>query len=412
MSGYLSTTGTYTVSDTAQEGYSGTVKATLTVTAGTENSCSWSVSVNRSNYNYFKIYLKIDGTVHLNGYITTNSKSWSKSSTGTISGDDVDIKLGISASVNDTSTTYMTYKEASLTRTKWTDVTAGTCSIADNYNNTFTLKGTKGSNGTNNTAGGPTLKWGYDTNYNGDFTNGETKTLVIPETTKGDATRRVFAKSITTATHGSSAERTTFADIRQYVAPTAPSNLRIVPMTKKKLTVRDSWKLSWTAGSQANSSSPIKGYRVRLYKKGADGVFRSLKIDSAIISNIGNGYAGVLTGSPGSVSYHYFETESTDTELEIDPTKLGLKAGDVVRLGLYSYTRYGENNDGNQLFNGGGNSAAHVWSTEYTIQNAGIVRIKVGDTWKEGQVWVKVNGTWKEATSVHTKVNGSWKEST
>lgn len=404
--GYLSTTDTYTVSDQAQEGYSGTVKATLTVTAGTGNSCNWSVSVSRSNYNYFKIYLKIDGTVHLNDYITTNSKSWSKSDTGTISGDTVSIKLGISASVNDTSSTYMTFIEKDLTRTKWTNVTAGTCSITDNYNNTFTLNGTKGSSGTNNTAGGPTLKWGYTTDCNGSFTDGETKILAIPETIKENATRRVHAKSITTATHGSNAEKTTFADIKQYVAPTAPSNPKIEPKTKNKLTVRDTWKLSWTAGRQENSSSPIKGYRVRLYKK-INGVFTGLNLEKGII-NVGNGKADHLTNVGSThVDYYYFDTNSTSTELELDPVELGLKAGDYVKLGVFSHTNYGASNEGKQLF-----CSSQICSQEYLINNAGIVRVKAGGTWREGQVWVKVGGTWKEATSVHTKVNGIWKEST
>lgn len=285
-------------------------------------------------------------------------------------------------------------------------VTQGTCSITDNYNNTFTLYGTKGGNGTNNTAGGPTLKWGYTTDYNGAFKDKEIKKLVISETTQGNATRKVYAKSITTATYGSNVEKLAEADIKQYVAPTAPSNPRIEPKAKKKLTVRDNWKLSWTAGEKVNDSSPVMGYRVRLYKK-INGVFTGLQLNKGII-NVGNGKDGNLTNVDSThADYYYFDTNSTSTELELDPVELGLTAGDYVKLGVFSYTKYGASNEGGQLF-----CSNQTCSQEYLINNAGIVRVKVGGDWKEGQVWVKVDGTWKEATSVHTKVNGSWKEST
>ena len=86
------------------------------------------------------------------------------------------------------------------------------------------------------------------------------------------------------------------------------------------------------------------------------------------------------------------------------------KAGDKVKLGLFAYTRKGKNNDGAvQLFSG--KSTTQI-TNEYTIDSKGVMNVKVGSAWKEGQVYVKVNNTWKEAEAVYTKVGGSWKEST
>ena len=104
----------------------------------------------------------------------------------------------------------------------------------------------------------------------------------------------------------------------------------------------------------------------------------------------------------------YLDRESTSCTVTFDPIDFGFAPGDTVQLGIYSYTKNGA---GTQLFNGNGASSAEVRSDISTVQNAGIVRIKVGGSWKEGQVYVKVSGEWKEAQSVSTKVNGTWKES-
>jgi hypothetical protein len=40
----------------------------------------------------------------------------------------------------------------------------------------------------------------------------------------------------------------------------------------------------------------------------------------------------------------------------------------------------------------------------------GIVRVKVGEDWKEGQVWVMKGGQWKEAQAVYVKTSAGWKE--
>ena len=63
---------------------------------------------------------------------------------------------------------------------------------------------------------------------------------------------------------------------------------------------------------------------------------------------------------------------------------------------------------GGAVFN---NAVTVTESTEYTIQNSGIMRVKANNVWTEGQVWVKVDGNWKEADVVKVKVNGVWEDS-
>ena len=72
----------------------------------------------------------------------------------------------------------------------YTAVGTGTVSIKDNGNNTFTVSGTKGTDGTNNKATGPTVSWGYNTNYN----DGSSGTYGLTIATSGNATRRVYAR--------------------------------------------------------------------------------------------------------------------------------------------------------------------------------------------------------------------------
>ena len=63
-----------------------------------------------------------------------------------------------------------------------------------------------------------------------------------------------------------------------------------------------------------------------------------------------------------------------------------------------------------------------VWSDSYTVENAGVVNVRVNNKstqipeWKEGQVVVKAklsDGTtaWKEAEVVLIKTADGWKES-
>lgn len=322
---------------------------------------------------------------------TTGSNSYTK----TLTMDSSNNNKTITAYV----TTTYTYGDAktksatALTSKYYSSVTAGTVTITDNGNNTFTLTGTKGSNGYNNAATGPTLSWGYDTNYSSSFTSGDTKTLTIA--TPANATRIVYAKSVTGKTnYGSAKEATTSLAVKQYVAPSSPSNIEL-SYDKSRLTIKETWTLEWTGGTASNSSSPVAGYRIRVWKNGVTIPFK-------------NSSGEIKTNTPASTNTdanrYYYDRDLTSTEMDIDPVANGFVPGDRIQFTIHSYTKNGK---GEKKF-----SSSYATSSTYTVQNAGIVRVKVGNSWKEGQVWIKTGGAWKEASSVHAKVSGSWKEST
>ena len=288
-------------------------------------------------------------------------------------------------------------------RTVATNISSGTVSIIDNYNNTFTLKGTKGASGINNPSTGPTLKWGYNTKYSNTFTNGSIITLSASGDTS--ATRTVYAKSITGAAYGN--EQIAFAqlDVRQYVGPGEPGK-PVISYSKNRLTVKENWLFNWMLATKTNDSSPVVGYRIRLYRKRGNNDFIKLPIYDSDGKNL-----SAKAVSSGDIYYDrdgdypsiyiypaYYSKDVHSDEPDILP-------GDQIKLAVTAYTRYGKDNTGNQLF-----KTSEVASDVSTVQNAGIMRVKIG-TWKEGQVYVKVGGTWKEAEVVQTKVNGYWKES-
>lgn len=48
--------------------------------------------------------------------------------------------------------------------------------------------------------------------------------------------------------------------------------------------------------------------------------------------------------------------------------------------------------------------------TLYAVWEHIKISVKVGDSWKTGDVYINVNGTWKLATAVYVNVNGTWKQ--
>lgn len=284
-------------------------------------------------------------------------------------------------------------------------VGTGTTTITDNYNNSFTITATKGTDGTNNTAGGPdTLKWGYDTNYSNSYTNdGRRINLTISGT---GATRTVYAKSRTTAADGNHKTSTTSAAIRQYVGPDKIASCGI-SSSKGKLTLKEDWILHWTEPN-INNGCPIKGYQVALFKQSSgDNKWSALPL----INDKGD----ILIGSTGK-----YQTEGTSLSLKLgakyytkEYNALGtdlLKPGDKIKFSVKAYTKFGKNHEINSfVFNN--NANIETYSTEYPIYNSGIMRVKANNAWTEGQVWVKVDGNWKEADVVKVKVNGVWEDS-
>ena len=273
----------------------------------------------------------------------------------------------------------------------YTAVGKGTVTITDHYNNTFSISGTKGKDGTNNPASGPVITWGYTNSYTESGAVSE-KALTIK--TKADATRTIYAKSVTKATHGSDAIVTATKSIKQYVAPGIPG-VPVISYTKSRLTIKEPWTFTWTASKATNTSSPVKGYRIKIYKNNTP--------ISGLIAGSGNNII-LTTGGTNT----FLDRDSTSTSIIIDPIAFGFKAGDTIKVGIFAYTKYGESNTGTRLFD---SAATEAVSTIYTVQNAGVIDVKVNGTWVEGQVYVKAEGVWHEAETVYAKAAGAWKES-
>jgi hypothetical protein len=406
MGGFLKTSKTVTVKDTYKTGgVTYYQQASVEVEVSSAGKVSWKISMTNdhggSRGRAVYLTVSIGGkTIQGPGYTRYPNdidERWltyptgngtSKSGSFTLN-DNTTSSLSISVYVccMQNSTSAGKTVTETLTRTKWTDVGKGTVTITDNGNNTFSVSGTKGANGTNNTASGPTLSWGYDTDYGKSVSNPINLTIATP----ANATRTVYAKGITEATYGSDATVTTSLAIKQYVAPGDPGK-PVLSYSKSRLTTKENWTFTWTAAKATNTSSPVKGYRIRLYK---NGVLIPIK------NNSGSLLSELRSGTAADWIY-----DANITSLTINPVIHEFAAGDTVVLSLYAYAVNGKGTTNH--WSGGGTSA--VYSDTYTVQNAGIVRVKVGSEWKEGQVYIKANGAWKEAETVSTRVGGQWKE--
>lgn len=277
------------------------------------------------------------------------------------------------------------------------NVTEPRISITDNGNNTFTITGTDSTSGINNSAS-TSYAWGYsDSNY--DKSGKGTKDLTIA--TPSDDTRTVYVKATATASwENDSAKKVSTASlaIKQYVAPGDPGKPVLHENSYKngRLTVKQKWTYTWTAAAAANASSPICGYRIRIFRK-AKG-----QSDFAVIPNLINGTDNRIV--TGTSAYLFVDRNTTATTITFDPVELGFEPGDAIKVGVHAYTVDGTNT---WMFN-----TTRSDSVASVVQNAGIVNVKVNGAWKEGQVYVKIKGEWKEAETVNVKVKGVWKEST
>ena len=421
MAGYLDTTKTISVRDYYGDNWT-EISVTITVSAGGAISYS-TYSTNSGGTNHWKnvgLYLSINGNTIYNGYYTSRPfpakhDSSESGTAGSTSSGEVSYDLRVCC-MQDGSVGNRwwdgtaEYTQSSFWRDYWYDIPAPNLSITDNYDNSFTIKAIAGGNAQNNQAKGLTdLNWGYNTNYSDTYSVDKDNTATLPLTISGTGkTRTVYVKAATKASRGSNTVATASKAIRQYVGPNAPTNLKIT-YSKSKLTVRENWTLSWTAPT-INNECPVKGYRIRLYRKrGASGSWITLPIYDS------TGSMGHVTKTVSDTTSYFWDRNGTSTSAtvytnyynkDVIPDYPDILPGDIIKFAVTAYTRYGENNDGALLFKTG-----ETFSSEYTVQNAGIVRINSNGEWKEGQVYINANGTWKEATSVFINSNGAWKES-
>lgn len=272
-------------------------------------------------------------------------------------------------------------------------------SITDNGNNTFTITGTAGASGVNNSAM-TSYFWGYSESCE-DIGLTTNQQLTIADQTR--ASRTVYAKAVTTGTWVSQDEptegliATASQAIKQYVKPTNPGRpiLDISSLKNGRLTIKQNWMYYWSASTSTNGSSTIVGYRIKIYKNNLAITGLAVGEESRIIKSVS--------------SNDYVDREQTNCTIIFDPASFGFTAGDRVTISVQAYTKDGK---ANKLF------SDSVISNSTIVQNAGVVHVKVktgGTTaWKEGVVWVKVRqdnkDTWVEASTVNVKTSNGWKE--
>jgi hypothetical protein len=293
---------------------------------------------------------------------------------------------------------------------EYTSYTLGgspTVSVKDNRNNKVTISGALGKNGTNNTIKSATL---YYTTDGSDPSKSSTRvTTALAAVSSGsysndvsitkDCTVRAYVEcKFTYNTTSASGQLPNGTTARYYKAPNKPGT-PILTYKKSRLTVKEPWTFTWTAATKGNNNSPVAGYYIMLLRKAkGESSFKYV----CRLTNNDNNYLGIKKENQTDTNY-YLRRESTSCKAIIkDPAAFGFNPGDEVKLRIMAYAW----NGAKKVL-----PSEAVDSANYLVQNAGIVRVKVSGSWKEGQVYVKVNGIWKEAETVNTKVNGIWKES-
>lgn len=281
----------------------------------------------------------------------------------------------------------------------YTNGTAPTLTITDNGNNTATMSGYLGSNGTNNALGGSTLYWttnGMPPNggswYTPDENMGATsggyysKTINIPSNcnTIWAVTYCSFSYNQTNTGHKSKS-------VKYYKAPGDPGK-PVIEYTKSRLTIKEPWTISWDAAQAGNTNTPIAGYRLRIYKNG-------LPID------IKNSSGTVVSTTVDADKYY----DMSGTSYVINPIDHGILPGDNISIALFAYAFNGA---GTRLWSGNEENA--VISDVYTVQNAGVMRPLVNNKYVEGVVWACIPDSttdskirWVEADIVKTAIKDS-----
>jgi hypothetical protein len=279
--------------------------------------------------------------------------------------------------------------------------------IVDNGDNTFTIAGTDATSGDNNTAT-TSYQWGYSTSY-GSSGKG-TKILTIEDKTQ--ATRTVYAKAVMKPSwiydpnynNGQGVVTTMSKDIKQYVVPSAPKDLKL-NYNRARLTLEEPWTFTWTPSEAINSSSPLSGYFIMLRRlpKGSTEWEYIREINSSLTDD----YISISPGSNSNENSNYFarRDNTSCTAIIQNPAEFGIKPGDKIKLRLKPFT-----------FNGAGGAVqadglTFEESAEYRIYETGVVDIKVDGEWTTGKVWVKQDDKWQKAKEIMVNVDGEWKYS-
>lgn len=282
--------------------------------------------------------------------------------------------------------------------TAYTNGTSPSIAVTDGGNNTAKISGTLGKNGTNNEI--KSAKIYYTTN--GTEPTDSSSSIALVAKSSGSYSESVpISKDCTVRamvicvfehneTKASSSAAGAGVSVKYYKKPSNPGK-PVIYFTKDKLTPKERIIYKWAAATQGNANSPVKGYRVRLYKNGINIPIWSTGSGTQLsVINSGSDYIYDRTGvaDPLSISLGH----------EIH----GFKPGDKVKLSIQAYALNGANE---KLL------SDVMTSDETVIYNAGTVKIKYNNIWQEGQVFVKYNNVWTEASSISSKTADGWKES-
>ena len=214
------------------------------------------------------------------------------------------------------------------------------------------------------------------------------------------------------------------ATIKHYAAPEWPdaeTNSLEVTSENNKFSIRKPWIITWSNTAKAsNNSSPIKGYVLALHR--ADLELDSIigeKIPLKVLNVNGLGIDSnlhITNDEDTNLCYAEFIGEDLDEvasfSAQFIPADSGVKSKEKIVLLVLPYTRYGENNESDLLYD----DTCYIVSEPKEVQSAGLVRVKVpnaagGTHWKEGQVFVKTPTGWKESEGIYVKTTEGWKES-
>lgn len=290
-----------------------------------------------------------------------------------------------------------------------TAVTAPTApTVTDNGNNTFTITGYTGKAGKNNPVKSTTLY--YRLGSSGDYTKASGLSVANKKITVGSttATQTVYAYTKVDGTYNDVESSKVSLAIKNYQAPGNPGtpSLTASSKTNNRLTTRKTWGYTWSKAANTNSSSPVVGYRLRLYK--GDTKITGLTFDKTNQKlKKGSGSTEYIDLALGNNLTHTSTTSSYTVYL--DPKDFGYNTKDQVKLSLFAWSTNGKSE---MLFSGGGSNP--VFSAETTVASAGVVYTNIdGNTtgWKVGQVFIYSGSNWEEADSVQIYDGTDWKES-
>lgn len=282
--------------------------------------------------------------------------------------------------------------------------------ITNHDNGTFSISASAGVTGSGNYITSTTLSYkriGVDGAFHSTDVSG--LSLSSQSLGAGGNTAEVLVKAQVDVVGGNNTSANAELTIRNYLAPTAPSSVPVLADSSLKngrLTIKKNWTYTWGA-SNKQGFSDVLGYSIEIHKKSVT--------DPDFSRITGLTYSGD-TISKGTGNNTFVNKQNTSCSLTFDPVNLGFVPGDKIKVHIWGYCKNGKDEI---LYSNAVNSE------ERTVQNAGVVKVKVdnnndSNSWREGVVWIKVNNnndntSWKEADTVQVKISDSgdncWKES-